>query len=157
MGSMQISRRDMVFLNLDSSVGCADVAPWLHRLRTPASKQVSILEGSNEMRGAYCDLPTRFNLMYKARAVPAPDPMQPDGSWHTWVTIGVYGTNRWNMGLCPLRSGRPLVQSLSPPCATMVAIVAPWQNVYQPLTQSALDPSHWPFQHCPGRTVRAAF
>ena len=56
---------------------------------------MTLLVGSNEMRGAYCDLPAQLDLMYQARAVLA---MQPGGSRHTWVTIGVDGTNRWNRG-----------------------------------------------------------
>ena len=57
----------MVYLSpdLDSSVMWTDVAPWLHRLSTLASKPVSILEGSSEMWGTYCDLPALLDLMYK--------------------------------------------------------------------------------------------
>ena len=100
MRSMQISRRDMIYLlpDLDCSVSYADVAPWMTRLSEPASKPVTISEESDEMRGAYCLFPERLDLMYHVRAVPAPDAMQPGGSRYTWVTIGVDGTNRWNRG-----------------------------------------------------------
>ena len=39
-----------------------------------------------------------LELMYQARAVPAPDTMQAGGLRYTWVTIGVDGTNWLNRG-----------------------------------------------------------
>ena len=100
MCSMQISRRDMIYLlpDLDCSVSWADVAPWLTRLSEPASRLVTILEGSAEMPGAYCSFPEQLELMYQARAVAAPHAMQTGGSRYTLLTIGVHGTNRWNRG-----------------------------------------------------------
>ena len=55
MRSSQMSRRDMPYLlpDLDSTVSWADVAMWLKLLSQPASRRVCILEGGNEMQGAY--------------------------------------------------------------------------------------------------------
>ena len=72
MHSMQISPRDMIYLlpNVDCSVSWADVAPWLTRLSECASKPVTILEGSDEMRGTCCPFPPRLDVIYQVRAVP---------------------------------------------------------------------------------------
>ena len=48
------------------------------------------------MQGAFCNLADRLALLYQARSVPTPDTMQAGAQRHTWVTIGVYGTNWWN-------------------------------------------------------------
>ena len=50
------------------------------------------------MHGAHCRFQEHLDVMYQARAVPAPDAMQPGGSRYTWVTIGVDGSCRWNRG-----------------------------------------------------------
>ena len=47
------------------------------------------------MQGAFCNLAERLALLYEARPVPTPDTMQAGAQCHTWVTIGVDGTNRW--------------------------------------------------------------
>ena len=93
----QMSRRDMAYLlpDLDSTVSWADVAPWLKHLGQPASRRVRIFEREYEMQGAYCNIADRLALLYEARAVRTPEALQP-GAQHTWVTIGVDGTNRWN-------------------------------------------------------------
>ena len=63
MRSMQISRRDMIYLppDLDCSVSLADVAPWLTRLSEPPSNPATISEGSDKMQGAYCPFPERLD------------------------------------------------------------------------------------------------
>ena len=48
------------------------------------------------MQGAYCNLAEHLALLYKVRPVPTPDTMQAGARRHTWVTIGVDGTNWWN-------------------------------------------------------------
>ena len=47
------------------------------------------------MQGAFCNLAERLALLYETRPVPTPD-MQAGAQRHTWVTIGVDGTNQWN-------------------------------------------------------------
>ena len=48
------------------------------------------------MQGAGCNLNEHFALLYEVRPVPTADTIEA-GTWrHTWVTIGVDGTNRWN-------------------------------------------------------------
>ena len=115
MRSLPISLRDMIYLlqNLDCSVSLADVAPWWTRLSDPASQPVTILEGSDEMRGAYRPFSERLELMYEVRALQAPDTMQTGGSRYTWVTIGVDGTNR-GIGGMSLCSGWPVVWAQQP-------------------------------------------
>ena len=117
MRSVPISRRDMIYLlpDLECFVSSADVAPWLTRLSEPASKPVTILEGSDDMRGGYCRFAECLDLMYQARAVPAPETMQTGGSRYTWVTIGVDGTNRWNMGYAHCVVAAPWSRSNYPP------------------------------------------
>ena len=98
MRSSPMSRRDMAYLlpDLDTNVRWADVAPWLKHLSQPASQRVCILEGKYEMQGAYCNIAERLALLYEARAVRTPGPLQPGAQRNTRVTIGVDGTNRWN-------------------------------------------------------------
>ena len=98
MRSSQMSHRDMAYLlpDLDSAVSWADVAPWLKHLSQPARRRVCILEGEYEMQGAYCNIAERLALLYEARAVRTPEPLQAGAQPNTWVTIGVDATNRWN-------------------------------------------------------------
>ena len=81
---------------MDNFVSWANVAPWLKHLSQPASQRLGILEGGHELQGAFCNLAERLALLYQARAVPTPDTMQAGAQRHSWVTMGVDGTNRWN-------------------------------------------------------------
>ena len=48
------------------------------------------------MQGAFCNLAERLALLYEARPVPIADTMQAGAQRHTWVTIGVDGSNLWD-------------------------------------------------------------
>ena len=98
MRSSQMSRRGMAYLlpDQDSTVGWADVAPWLKHLSQRASQWVCILKGEYEMQGAYSNIAKRLALLYEARAVRTLEALQPGAQRNTWVTISVDGTNQWN-------------------------------------------------------------
>ena len=72
------------------------MAPWLKHLSQLASQCVGILEVEYEMQEAFCKLVEGLALLYEACPVPTPDNMQAGAQRHTWVTIGVRGTNRWS-------------------------------------------------------------
>ena len=57
---------------------------------------MGILEGEYEMQGAFCILAKAWALLYEAGPVPTPDTMQAGAQRHTWVTICLNGTYRWN-------------------------------------------------------------
>ena len=59
------------------------------------------------MQGAMRDLRAHLEVLYGARTVPAPHVLQPGPVHHTWVTIGVDGTNRWIRGCVHCALGAP--------------------------------------------------
>ena len=106
MRSMRVCRRGMAYLllDLDSPLSLTN---WLKKLSEFASHGVLVAEGDDTIHGAMWDLWARVDLLYGARTVPAPHVLQLGAHHHTWVTIGVDGTNRWNRGYVHCALGAP--------------------------------------------------